>query len=408
MTKNILIGIGIGTISLLVLAWAYLFVFGTPDSIQGIMTDLSGNEYTAVTPPEERSSEATIALDGKVFAQLTTRPAAGFTPIETTDGGRGVRYAERGTGHVYDIDLATGKETRTSTRTFGQTVAAHFDRTGDWTVIEVESGATTRSYVYSPSGNSNPYELPAGSHSFYFDSTGSLNYAVPTSSGTIAYSFDLASEQESESWRVAFSDIDVRWASPARAFIVNRPTGTQKSGIFLMENGRLETIVAPKFSLSAVLSGAGDRLLYTYFESSAGAMITLLLDLANGEERPVPFVAISEKCTTLSTQAFVCASSFELMDDRAALNRWYSGELTSSDTLWREGDTAGSATYLDFLSDRAGFVVDVEKIAVSADDRTLFFTNKINDALWMYEMRPAETTTEPTETSATATSSDAF
>lgn len=407
MTKNILIGIGIGTISLLVLAWAYLFVFGTPDSIQGIMTDLSGNEYTAVTPPEERPSETTVALNDKVFAQLTTRPVAGFTPTETTDGGRGVRYAERGTGHVYDIDLATGKEVRASARTFGQVVAAHFDRTGDWAVMEVESGATTRSYVYSPSGGANPYELPAGSHSFHFDSTGSLNYAVPMRSGTIAYSLDLASGQGSESWRAAFSDIDVRWASPARAFIVNRPTGTQKSGIFLMENGRLETIVAPKFSLSAALAGGGDRLLYTYFESSADAMITLLLDLANGEERSVPFVAIPEKCTTLSTQVFVCASSFELMGDRAALNRWYSGELTSSDTLWREGATTGSATYLDFLSDRAGFVVDVEKIAASADDRTLFFTNKINDALWMYEMRTASTMTETNATS-TATSSDAF
>lgn len=384
--KQIVIVTGILILFLLIIAWMYLLLFGAPQGTAGIFADLGlRGGPTEITANIDTTAQ--LAPPSGALTQLTTRSVAGFVhiPASTSTPAR-LRYAERGTGHIYEINLDGSTENRVSGTTVGQTVGAMFDHTGTAAVLVAEEGDTVTAMLYGFGSNTTrTVPLPANSRNFHFASPNILRYSVIEGGDSVAYEQNWLQDTISELWRVPLTDIRIIWTDND-AFVVNRTAPYLKGGVYRVQNGGLQRVVPAGYALSAVIDPGGRFVLTSAFSSDARAVMSGILDRDTAQTFPSALPAIPEKCVFV-TGKFWCASSFQLMTGgRESLNAWYKGEFISSDTFWKQGDSEGTAEYVVWLSDLAGFDIDVIDLSASDDGETLFFRNKTNDTLWMYKI----------------------
>jgi len=409
MTNKILIIIGASTILLMLGAWIYLFVFGTPDSVGQALNNLSSPE-TPFEQPIVGSLDTTVALGDKNLAQLTTRPVAGFVLINTTSQPT-VRYAEKGTGHVYEINLTNGTEERIDGTTSANTTEAYFNEEGTEAVL-VSVDNQERVVVWRTSvGSAGSTILPNNSYDFAWGSEDSLRYTEKTSEGKVAY--EASKDSRTELWRVPMADLRVMFTATT-ALLINNPAANLAGSLYEIQNNSLTTIVGPAYAFTATPDPAGQYVLYRYFDTEKQTTVAKVRDVYTNEETISPLPAIPEKCVFSPVRLRVwCASSFMLLGtDRGYLNKWYRGEAISEDKIWvSDYENWGVASIEVDLLEVAGFNIDVVDMTVSDDGTMLLFRNKINDALWMYRLSGNNETTEVEpvgNTGTTSATSDVF
>ncbi len=392
MTQKILVGLGITTITIMLLAWGYLLLFGTPSGVNEVFIDLGLQRApTPIEPADNISPVANLAPASTKLTQLSTKAVIGFTYIEAIEASTStqaqaarLRYAERGTGHVYEIDFSNNIESRVSGTTIAKAVSAIFSDDGLKAVIVAEDTTGTKATLQAFGATSNKsVPLPNNSRDFLFVSSTSLRYTLVEDNETVAYEMDWEDGTTTSLWRVPLIDIDTKWTDRG-ALIINKPAPWLTSGVYSIENGTLARVVAPEYVLSAETEESGRFILYSYFDNELGGSANYILDRENSTISPSSLIAIPDKCTFIS-QNFWCASSFEAStSNRDVLNDWYRGEFTASDALW-QGTADGSAVYIDNLSGLAGFDIDVTQLTGTPDSQ-LFFINKTNDTLWVYKI----------------------
>ena len=120
MNRKVLIGIGVVLIFIVLGVWVYLMIYGVPKNSDDVFANLgfgSGPIDDSLPPPITEEPTPTIldteTPDPEALRQLTVRPVAGATIFADGDT-QYIRYAERGTGHVYEINIASGNESRIS------------------------------------------------------------------------------------------------------------------------------------------------------------------------------------------------------------------------------------------------------------------------------------------------------
>lgn len=394
MTQKILVGLGITTITIMLLAWVYLLLFGAPAGVNEVFTDLGlQREPTPIEPTVSLSPTVDLAPAATRLAQLSTKAVIGFNYTEAIEASTStpaqparLRYAERGTGHVYEIDFSTNTETRISGTTIAKAVLATFSDNGEVAVIIAEdenTDGTSVSLQAFGATSDKSVALPNNSRDFHFTSPTDLRYTVVENNETVAYEMDWTDETTSSLWRVPLSDIDTKWTDRG-ALVINKPAPWLQSGVYAIENGALTRVIKPEYVLSAKPDPSGRFILYSYLNTELGSSVNYTLDRDSGESTASSLTVIPDKCTFVS-QDFWCASSFEVSSaNRDVLNDWYRGEFTASDALW-QGKGDGSSVYVDDLSGLAGFDIDVTHLTATEDDQ-LFFINKTNNTLWVYKI----------------------
>ncbi|OGG85574.1 hypothetical protein A2392_02250 [Candidatus Kaiserbacteria bacterium RIFOXYB1_FULL_46_14] len=407
MSKNILIIIGATTVILLIGAWGYLFLFGAPGSVTQVLNNLRSPD-TPYEQPITGSTDTTVAIGNKNLAQLTTKSTAGFVLIKTASGSA-VRYAEKGTGHIYEINLTSGTEERIGGTTFANTAEAYFSGDGS-EIILVTIDGTDRKVVWRRSIDSaEPIALPANSYDFAWNDDGVLRYTVKESGVTVAYENRDGNPQEL--WRTPLSDVRV-FFNQSETFLVNNPAPRLSGGLYEVKDNTLVREAGPEYAFTGMPDPTGQFLLYRYFDTENQTAVAKILDTYSNQETISALPAVPEKCAfSPAKQRVWCASSFMLLwRDREYLNKWYRGEVSSPDSLWVSNyNNFESASLVVDFSEEAGFDIDVVDMKVSDDGAMLLFRNKINDALWMYRLSEVsgEVEQEPTSEVVGATTTDA-
>ena len=110
MKNPLLITIGLVLIVLVLGVWLYLLFFGTPDTADEVFSDLgfdiASQPVNVVAPEIPAASDTFVDTAGEKLRQITTRPVAGFVSFFSSSTDL-VRYAERGTGHIYELNIST-------------------------------------------------------------------------------------------------------------------------------------------------------------------------------------------------------------------------------------------------------------------------------------------------------------
>lgn len=392
MIRKILITIGSVVLILLFGMWMYLLIFSSPQSaIEQWFSGVS-IEPTPITNTTEPNPVSQLAPITTALSQLSTKSVAGFglvqvgTSTASTTPHYRLRYAETGTGHIYEIDLEHSTETRISGVTVAKTVGAVFDPAGAAFVLTAERGNDTESILYA-FGNSEPKQqatFPTDSRDFHFTNDGRLRYTDIENDHTVAYELDWQSGKTVMLWNVPLTQINVTWTDNG-AIIVNKLAGRLKGGVYSIDRDILTRLVAPQPSLTAIASDDGELIWYSAYNTDAKQIVSAILDRSDNETLLSPLPAIPEKCFITVSQKKICAVSASFLSpERGNLDRWYRGEITSDDRLWVESGS-DSATYEANLSELAGQTIDVTDIK-PAPDNSFYFINKTTSTLWRYRL----------------------
>ena len=386
MVKKILIGVGLFLILGLMTVWAYLLIFGVPDeAAEFVGFEFAGSGAERVYLPPQSSDTVNTEQEafGGQLQQLTTRPVAGFGLIE-----RSIRYVERGTGHVYEIDLDNGQERRLSGTTIAKVVDAVFSPNGSIVALTTEVDTKQKIVLLTINGSgSSQNELPLNSHSVGFTENNLVRYAVAGEIQSVLYERNPATGEVSELNRVPFTDIDIHWNEDA-AYIINKTAENLKGNLYRVNENGLTAFHPSEPVFTAMLDDTSSLALESFYDEETDQMVSMALDLNSLERRELPFVIVPEKCdfSEIILERVWCATPSNLNNTlrKNYINDWYKGTFSDSDQLWRVELGTQQSWLVSDLLEATGLTVDVDKMTMESDN--LIFTNRLNDTLWLFEL----------------------
>lgn len=382
MKKSLFITIGITLIIVIIAIWAYLFIFGKPENPDDIFANfgLGGRDNIPGLTPDTTIDTNDTSLDGssQKLKQLTTRPVGGAGFSED-----GIRYMEKGTGHIYEIDLSTGNETLLRGTTIPQSAEAVFAKDASAVAITTYEGGGNKTIVQRlTQGNSSSsvgISLPEGAREIAFSSaTNTLFYALKEASGSAGYSYNILTSKGSQLFKTALRDIEVIWGDPI--YLYTTPTSEQEGYIYRLNGNEL-----------GYVTNGGRGLMGIAFEDIVATTIV-------GDEEPVsilqtsedsftiPLPLIPEKCISKTTADafFYCTAPFTL-DVNDFPDSWYKGTVSFSDALWKVDTRSTQVLFIsDFLKE-SGREIDVSNIGMNDSGTLIYFINKNDNTLWMFD-----------------------
>lgn len=391
MNRPLIITIGIILILIVLGVWIYLLFFGTPDSPDEVFSNLGFELQTQPTtiaaPVAIPEQVTTIDTTTEALQQLTTRAVAGFTFVSSSST-QHVRYAERGTGHIYNINLATGVEEALSRTTIPQTAQAFFSPDGESVALVTHTNYTSNVFVGSlgDAVNLEGIQLPTDAKNVRFLNNTDILYTLAQNGVTNGFRQNLQTLSSSQLFSFPFMNIDMTWGSNLeRMYLATKPDRNHEGFIYTIENGDLKPATPSAYGLSALHNN--NTMVITFIED--GTYISTIHP-TDTEQTYLPIIAPREKCVfdaripnQLWCAAPVTIPSTTFVDD------WYKGTVTSEDDLWRVDIDSGVAELYVSFKETTGRVIDVATIATSQTSTALAFINKTDQTLWLYD-----TTTE--------------
>tara|TARA_B100000745_G_C20134969_1_gene389033 strand:+ start:563 stop:1741 length:1179 start_codon:yes stop_codon:yes gene_type:complete len=389
MNRPLIITIGIVVILFVLGLWVYLLLFGTPNNSGEVFSNLgfklSPQEVT-ITPPvaDVPLPETTVDTTGEALRQLTTRPVAGFIFINTASSSM-VRYAERGTGYIYEIDLTTGKEESLSRTTIPQVAEAVFSPSGDTVALTSYNQYVTSVFVgtLGEEINLEGIQLQPGAENISFASDEDVLYTVGSNGTTKGYRHNITTQSRSEVFSFNYSNIDVGWGSNLDdIYIATKPSQNLEGYIYKTENNTLTPITPPARGLSALYSN--NNIITTFVQSDKYKSVS---QSSNGARNPLPILALKEKCDfDVFAKDYVWCAAPATITNADFAEDWYKGITTSNDLLWLVNIPEGEAQLYANFQDLSGRIIDVSEIAINSDGTALSFTNKLDHTLWLYAL----------------------
>lgn len=388
MKRSLIITIGIVLILLVLGVWAYLLFFGTPKDGSDVFTNLgieavprptSTMPVATTTETLPAEDQAALLSSDKPLRQLTLRSIAGFGFVEGTPL---LRYIERGTGYIYEVDLEKGTEARVSGTTIPRVVDGYFSPNGESVVLVAETdGVETlyAGYLDDVEENVKYLELPEGATQPGFVDHDTLRYLSVTDIGSEGYELDLESGTSIRIFSVPLRDITMIWGD--ELYFYNKPTRYYEGALYKIESNLLPILPA---RLGFVGGVAGDNYISSHNEEGR-----LISEVHLAGEKELVKLAISyipDKCAAVRNTQLWCGAPLDLQHD-VFLEEWYRGETQSKDSLWKINPVSGQAILVSDLLAESGRVVDVDRMVVNNSEQTPVFRNKIDNTLWIYDAR---------------------
>ncbi len=384
MKKTILISIGALIIALIIGVWVYLFMYGTPKNSAEVFARFGIGGEDANPPvlldssTTQEGDTASLPAVSKKLKQLTLKPVAGATFT-----GTGILYVEQGTGHIYHLNFGSGAETLISGTTVPKARSATFSPGGTYVAITTTYGTEPETIVGSVTlengtGGLDGVSLPLGARDVDFgNATNTLMYTVADSSGTSGYSYDVETTKGTQIFKIPLRDIRVIWGETP--YVYTTPTATQKGYMYRIEKNDLIYVTRGSIGLMGVPSPDG----VVVTQNESGTLSSYALTTKDTRVN-LPLALIPEKCTS-DNAILYCAVPYSIESAESFPDNWYKGTVSLSDALWSIDVSNGTGSLLsDFLSE-SGREVDVYDIGANEDGTYIYFINKNDNTLWMFD-----------------------
>jgi uncharacterized membrane protein len=367
---------------ILALSWLYLIFYGKPDTAGELFANLGfGNVEDSgefVTPDDTLSEDTPVVdVDSSAVQQLTTRPVVGYGITENT-----LRFMEEGTGHIYEIDLATRAETRLTNTTIPRVTTALFNDDASQLVFTIhDEDVTTNTLGTLPLEGDTTLtttSLPVNSSNVSFLDSDTLTYTTTADSTTIAR-YDIEAGTTAPVALVPFWSIRT-FAVDGEVIFINR-FAAELTGAFFDANP-FTALSETYFGLAGFPTEA--YLVYSY--NRDGQFVNESRDRETGATTALSLTALSEKCASFDINTLYCATPAPGAVTPNLLKMWYQGADSFTDNLWSLDMSSGTGKLLILLEATTGRQIDLINPQFSNLKDQMFFINKNDNTLWRYEI----------------------
>lgn len=396
MNKPIFIIIGALIILVLIFIWVYLLFFGTPKTVTEVFTDFGGSSENVINQDNDfnlasTSDNPTINTERKNLRQLTTRSVAGFSEIDEPATGSlpSLYYVEMGTGHVYSIQLETGEEKRISGTTVAGANIATISPKGDYVVMGSRNNTKTLPLTIGKIGTSTSdlqiEEFSSSAEQFKISGDGKeLLYATRESTGLAGHVYNFTKKSDKVLFNLPFHEANIQWGSQSSEthYLYPKAAYALEGYLYQVTNGKVSRLPVDGFGFSGLATK--NKIAYSTFDGSS--LKNFIYNRTDNTIKSTPIRILPEKCVIYEkTSNIVCA--FEETNDLPIEfpDAWYQGDIKFKDSIWL---ISGTDSKLEFLIDtfkETSREIDATDLKSGSSDRAVYFINKNDNTLWMYE-----------------------
>lgn len=394
MSQKNLIIIGLGVLIILLGVWVYLMFFPPEHKNDDIFTNLGENgeiDNTIVVDPIATTTQPVVNMDRPRLRQLTTRPVIGFTEVQATSTDPVViYYAEAGTGHVYKINLTTGEETRISNTTIGEAAVASFSSDGKTVAIRARNDLRSNNLLLGSISDGQPgikeTELKKNVYDFTLVSSTTLLYTTKESTGMVVYSRNWQTDTEKVLFTIPFFEANISWGKTENdpQIVYPKPSYLLEGYLYQFSKGKMERLPAAGFGLTAI--NTPNYLVYSITKDSKP--VSLIYNRKTKEKMEAQYILLPEKCVNdnKNPNYLWCAVEWDKPTNFDFPDNWYRGNISFSDILVKiDLREYGSEFLVDILKESKR-EVDVTSMSIGDSETALYFINKNDNTLWMYEL----------------------
>ncbi|MCA9357394.1 hypothetical protein H6784_03815 [Candidatus Nomurabacteria bacterium] len=393
MKRTVFIVIGVVLIIILVAIWIWVLFFGTPKNVDEVFGDLSIGDTTDTSIINEEptlDNEPTVNVStSKRLRQLTTKPIIGYREVmKNASSTPVVYYIEAGTGHVFSINLTSGEEERVSATTFPSSQKGSITLDGEYVMIQSGSGFSSEYNIKkldsASSSDSSVYTITEPIISFKATTDNTFLYAVKTDRSVIGKSFDPVKQTSKDLFTIPFREAVIDWGKTEKDTHFAYPKASSKLEGFLYEikGGKVSRLPIDGFGLSAEGNESG----VVFSRQDKERYQTYLYLHEYNDYVEFPITVIPEKCAfSENTSSLVVCAETPNTYNRETPDTWYSGEVNLSDNLWESKMTEQGVSSLSNTQSESGQSLDITNLQFGHDDVNIYFVNKNNQNLWMFE-----------------------
>ena len=392
MKKTYLIIGGSLAIVLLLFIWVYLLIYGTPKPVEQFFTDFSfsgnnGNVDNIPFIPTVPNDQVDVA-EGEPLRQLTTKAVVGFgEKNDASSNQRSVMYVEAGTGHVYSINMETGSEVRLSNITIVNPESAQFSIDG--TMVAIRSGYGTQNTIelitLSGENSATKETLLPKMLDFQFNTAGELLYTEYNQAGLLARSLNTSTKISRTLFSVPFQNATIIWSKKATTpnFVYPKPSAKLSGYLYQITNG---TLIRQEAAGNGLMAEANNT--YTVHSiTTAREPISYVTNRFNNTISKLPILVQPDKCVFMNLNEDTLFCGFEETNRNYEFpDNWFKGLASFSDMIWKIDLNRNLAAKLIDPKDTTGREIDMIKMNISTNDQVLYFMNKNDNTLWMYEI----------------------
>jgi hypothetical protein len=402
--KLLIIAIVIIVLLLAFFAWRLMFPGSSREVVDNIRNTLPFGSGDGILPTTNNLQPTTDAdTDGQVFDEfgrptvnlfrITDTPVAGSIAFTrgTTSPITMVRYVDRATGHIYEVDLDTFDKVRITNQTLPKIYEAYFSEDANSVLLRsLKAGdvienlslkltpptSTSTDALYSVEasvlrGDITEVIQGGGNSLFYvLRDTSSINTSSFNGSGSRSiYTSPF------NSWRLTRSGSNLLIYTKASSGLLGYAYNLN------ITNGSLTKVLGPLYGLTVLPNQNGSILAYSHVEGSKIRTYTRNTQDQNLYEIIPP--TLVEKCvwSSINTSTIICASPISGLTSNEP-DSWYKGITSFSDRIWRIDTSIDVSELLVEPKNLLDVDIDVYNPQLSPREDYMIFQNKRDLSLW--------------------------
>lgn len=309
--------------------------------------------------------------------RLSDEPVAGFVALER---GR-IRYAERATGHIYEVNGNGEEKIRISNTTIPRVFRTVWAPKGDYVALGIIDGDQNAKYFLATltGTTTEGVFLPADAIPFAFSATNQIAYLASINNNYSIVTADTKNQKQKIVYSSPFRDFLIDQPSENLFSLATRPSGTVGGYLYTFnaKSSAFEKILSNTLGLEALWSLDAKNILISKFDNRSGEIFASAIDERGNTIKDLGNT-LAAKCSWSSSDrlALYCAMP-KTRPNATYPDDWYKGKVALEDNIQKLYLTATSSETI-----LAEHNFDVAQIGVDARDEYLYFLDKNDWGLW--------------------------
>lgn len=351
------------------------------------------------TAEPEAPSRPNEPLKLPKLRQLSLAPVAGMSASSTASSSV-VRFMDRGTGHVYEMDDISNTARKLSNTTLPKIYESYWNRNLNALVLRYlrdETDTISNFYAELRSTGTSTSETPYEIKGKYLSPD--ISQIAISPQGNKVFTWNIENNKGvgytaafDETGRVKVADtpltqVIIDWPE-ANTVTVATKASAAASGYFYsidIRNGVMKKIAGSIRGLTGKLSKDATKLIYS--SGNLNTIRTFLVNVKDSSSEEVIFRTLADKCiwSALRKSEVYCAVPSEI-PDAIYPDDWYSGKVSFIDQIWHLDAATGEVHLLANLLDLSDKLMDATDLALDPNENYLYFINKRDLTLWSLDL----------------------
>jgi hypothetical protein len=285
--------------------------------------------------------------------------------------------------------LETGEEKRISGTTVAGTNVATISPKGDYAIMgsrnNTKTFPLTIGKISTTTSDLQIEEFSNSAEQFKISDDGKeLLYATREPTGLAGHVYNFTKKSDKVLFNLPFHEASIQWGSQSSEthYLYPKAAYALEGYLYQVTNSKISRLPVDGFGFSGLASK--DKIAYSTFDGYSLKNFTY--NRTDNTIKSTPIRVLPEKCVIYKkTSNIICA--FEEINNLPIEfpDAWYQGEVKFKDSLWLISETDNDLKFLVDTFRETKREVDITNLKSGSSDRAVYFINKNDNTLWMYE-----------------------